>query len=75
MPLVRKGKLQDAIKHYNQALRITPDFVNAHNNLGIASLNNGKINGAIFNFSETLRIDPNKANALFNLELAMQKSK
>jgi len=35
MALVQLGRVQDAIGHYEQALRIKPDYAMAHNNLGM----------------------------------------
>src|SRR4030042_1288685 len=32
--LLRQGNIDEAIKHFNEALRITPDSVKAHKNLG-----------------------------------------
>ena len=34
--LAQAGRLPEAIAHYEQALRIKPDYAEAHNNLGIA---------------------------------------
>ena len=31
--LARKGKIEDAVVHFREALRIKPDFVGARNNL------------------------------------------
>ncbi len=31
--LARKGKIEDAVAHFREALRIKPDFVDAHNAL------------------------------------------
>ena len=34
--LIEKGKIEEAIEHYNKAIRLTPDYVEAYNNRGIA---------------------------------------
>jgi Flp pilus assembly protein TadD len=34
--LARKGKVDEAISHFRQALQIRPDYKEAHNNLQVA---------------------------------------
>jgi len=40
--LARKGRIEDAVVHFREALRIRPDFVGAHNNLKKALTLQGK---------------------------------
>ena len=54
-----------------EALRIDPDFEEAHNNLGVALIHKGKIEEAIFHFREALRIRPDYADAKKNLKKAL----
>ncbi|MGO9245544.1 MAG: tetratricopeptide repeat protein, partial [Verrucomicrobiia bacterium] len=63
----RIGKTQEAIGQYEQALRIEPDYVDAHYNLGIALSHIGKIQEAIGQYEQALRIKPDHAKAHNNL--------
>ncbi len=60
--------LNEAIEHYLQALRIKPDFVDAHNNLAIVLFRKGNIEGAIAHFREAVRINPDYIPAKKNLK-------
>jgi tetratricopeptide (TPR) repeat protein len=42
LALHRQGKLDDAIAHYSEALRIKPDYANARRNLSLALQQAGK---------------------------------
>jgi tetratricopeptide (TPR) repeat protein len=53
------GRLPDAIAEYQAALRINPDFVQAHLNLGNALLHTGRTADAIAEYETALRIQPN----------------
>jgi len=57
----------DAIKHYEKALKIAPDFYPACNNLGTAYLNKGLYDAAEGQFQHAIRLNSNDAAAYFNL--------
>ena len=57
----------DAIKHYEKALKIAPDFYPACNNLGTAYLNKGSYVAAEEQFQHAIRLNSNDAAAYFNL--------
>lgn len=59
--LSKEGLLDDAIKEYKQGLEIFPNYIAAHNNLGVVLLTKGMVEEAIKEFEEALRIDPNIA--------------
>jgi Tfp pilus assembly protein PilF len=42
--LIHKGKIDEAIVHFREALRIRPDYATAHNNLKKALAAQGKLN-------------------------------
>ena len=73
--LREQGRIDDAIKHYEEALRIKPDYEEAHNNLAIALFRKGDIDGAIDHFQKALQINPNFLHAKNNLSkiLALKK--
>ena len=57
----------DAIKHYEKALHIAPDFYPACNNLGTAYLNKGSYAAAEAQFRHAISLNSNDAAAYFNL--------
>jgi len=69
--LERQGRLQEAVSHYNEALRIKPGFAKAHNNLGNALLSQGKAQEAVSHYNEALRMKPDYAKAHYNLGTAL----
>ncbi len=69
--LSHAGKPVEAIGWYEQALRINPDYAEAHNNLGAALVQVGKIQEAIGHYEQALRIRPNYAEAHNNLGAAL----
>ena len=71
--LDKEGRTDDAIKHYQEALRIKPDYAEAHNNLGIAFDKKGRIDDAINHYQEALRIEPDNAEAHNNLGIDLAR--
>jgi tetratricopeptide (TPR) repeat protein len=57
----------EAIKHYEKALHIAPDFYPACNNLGTAYLNRGSYADAEVQFRRAISLNSNDAAAYFNL--------
>jgi tetratricopeptide (TPR) repeat protein len=71
LALAAQGKLDQAMAHYAEALRLEPDFAMAHNNLGIALAAQGKLDQAMAHFAKALRLQPDYAEAHNNLGLAL----
>jgi tetratricopeptide (TPR) repeat protein len=69
--LAGQGKIDAAVRHYHEALRIKPDFVEPLLNLGIASKEKGELNEAINHFSKALRIKPDRAKVYNNLGIVL----
>jgi hypothetical protein len=65
------GKVQEAIREYEQALRIKPDYADAHCNLGSALRRVDKLEDAIAHYEQALRIKPDYALAHNNLGVAL----
>jgi tetratricopeptide (TPR) repeat protein len=59
--------LQQAISHYQMALRIRPEYAMANKNLATALQKLGRPRKAIEHYEEALRIDPDYAAAHNNL--------
>lgn len=58
------GRAKEAIYHYETALKLAPNHVSAHNNLGTLLENDQE---AMQHFSEAIKNDPYHANSYFNL--------
>ncbi len=74
--LFQKGKVDEAIAHYQTALQIKPNCVDAHINLGNALSEKGSVDEAIAHYQTALQIKPDYAKAHYNLGNALlQKGK
>ena len=71
--LSQAGRLQEAIRHYEQALRIMPAYAEVHNNLGNALCDAGRAQEAIGHFEQALRIKPGDATMHNNLANALRR--
>ncbi|HLI29608.1 MAG TPA: tetratricopeptide repeat protein, partial [Terriglobia bacterium] len=69
-----RGKLDEAIASYRDALRVDPSSVTAQNSLGAALLAADRIPEAIPEFRQVLNADPNYTNARYNLAHALALS-
>jgi tetratricopeptide (TPR) repeat protein len=69
--LAAQGKMDQAIAHYAEALRLNPDLAKTHNILGAALAAQGKMDQAMAQYAEALRLQPDLAEAHNNLGLAL----
>jgi tetratricopeptide (TPR) repeat protein len=69
--LAAQGKMDQALAHYAEALRLKPDLADTHNNLGMALAAQGKMDQAMAQYAEALRLKPGLAGAHNNLGLAL----
>jgi protein O-mannosyl-transferase len=70
--LMDKGSLDEAISRLEDAVRLKPDYSDAHNNLGNALTKvPGRSGEAIAEFETALRIEPGMTQAHANLGLAL----
>ncbi|MBN2473632.1 MAG: tetratricopeptide repeat protein [Pirellulales bacterium] len=65
------GQLDQAVRHYEQALRIDPKYLKAHVNLAYALTRQGKYDQAVKHCRSVLRIWPNMVRARIVLALAL----
>ena len=61
------GKKDDAIRHYQRALEIAPDFYPAHNNLGSDQLGRNNLLEARSEFEKVIQLNQSDAAGYFNL--------
>ncbi|HUL14548.1 MAG TPA: tetratricopeptide repeat protein [Terriglobales bacterium] len=62
-----KGDTTAAIEHYRAALKLAPDFYQAHNNLGGLYIKKGELIPAEKELRRALELNPKSAQADFNL--------
>ena len=72
--LMRRGRVNEAIEHSEEALRIRPGDVDAQNNLGLALLQTGDAKRAVAHLEKALEIDPGHMNAEINLAWVLATS-
>ena len=72
--LVRRGKLEEAVGHYQTALKIKPEYAEPHFNLGIIWAKSGKLSKGLHHFQKAVEIDPRNYKAQNNLGAALLAS-
>ena len=68
-----EGKLDEALESFQNAVRLRPNFAEAHNSLGNILRRKGRLDEAVASLHEALRLKPNFAEAHNNLGNALQK--
>ncbi|MGD0744055.1 MAG: tetratricopeptide repeat protein [Verrucomicrobiota bacterium] len=69
--LIKKGKVNEAMAHYQMALQIKPDSVEALDGLGTALFQKGKVGEAISYYQRALEIEPDHVVAHVSLGNAL----
>ena len=65
--LSAEGKNKEAIFQYKEAIKLKPDYADAHYNLGVTLVAEGKIKEAVFHYKMAIKINPDYAKAHNNL--------
>jgi tetratricopeptide (TPR) repeat protein len=65
------GRIKEATTLYRRAIAIKPDYLEAHNNLGVALAAIGKIDEAMARYRRVLALNPDYPDALGNLAAAL----
>ncbi len=66
-----KGELNKAILHLQKAIKIDPDYFEAHNNLGVQWMREGNATEALSAFEHAIAIDATDSLAETNLSVAL----
>ena len=69
--MIKLGKRNEAVQHYERALQLKPDYAQAHNNLGLELAAQGKREEAWRHFEQALQLKPDYADAHHNLGFAL----
>jgi len=64
------GRYSEAVESFKQAIRINPDYAEAHYNLGVAYYKLGRYSEAVEAYKQAIRINPDYAEAHYNLGVA-----
>jgi len=67
------GRMPDAIAEYETAVRIYPNYADAHNNLGATLLQSGRTTEAVAEYQAAVRLDPDYPDAHSNLGSALSR--
>ena len=68
--LYQKGQIDEAIRQFQEGVRLKPADADTHYNLGVALDKQGQIDEAIRQLQEAVRLDPDYADAHYNLGVA-----
>lgn len=68
---INKGEIQEGIEHLRQALSIYPDYLSAHNYLGVQYLKLKQFDQAAEQFESTLKLNPKYFDSRLNLGLVL----
>ncbi len=66
-----RGRIDEAIAHFQKALKIKPNFAEAHHNLGNAFMRRGQADAAITHYQKSLELWPGDAKSHNNLGVAL----
>ena len=67
----KRGELDRAAEHFEDALRIAPGYSDAHNNLGVVFARRGELDRAAEHLERAVRIAPGYANAPLHASTSM----
>jgi tetratricopeptide (TPR) repeat protein len=65
--LLKLGREDEAVAHFQKALELNPDFAEAHNNLGNFLFQKGDVDEAMARYQKALELKPDYAIARYNL--------
>ena len=69
------GDSDAALKQYDKAISINPNFYQAHYNAGCVFMSKNDLHAAIESFKKVITLDPHSYKAYYNVGLAQLKSR
>ena len=72
MVYTQQGRLDEAIREYQAALRINPDDADAYFSLGAIYTQQGRTDEAIREYQAALRVNPRRCRRDVNLGVALR---
>jgi tetratricopeptide (TPR) repeat protein len=72
-PYLERRKHREALEEYSAAVRIMPDYAEAHANLGLVHMLLGNLSAAVHEQREAIRLKPDLAEAHYNLGNALAR--
>jgi hypothetical protein len=69
--LLAGGNIDTAVFHFQEALKINPEYAEVRNDLGNAYIRQGKYSDAAYQYRELLRVNPESAKTNNNLGVAL----
>ncbi len=69
--LLEQGRIDEAIWHNSEAIRIKPNYIEALNGLGAALYEAGRVDEAVVYYKKAIEIDPHTFMANVNLGVAL----
>ncbi len=71
--LDKQGRLDEALRQFQEALKEKPGYAEAYNNLGVVLDEQGRLDEGISQYLQALKLKPNFADAHNNLGAALDK--
>ena len=72
LSLIGQRKMDLALKEFELALQIAPDYASAHNNAALTLVELGRPGDAIRHLEQAVKLDPQNANAQVNLSILLE---
>jgi tetratricopeptide (TPR) repeat protein len=75
LAMASQGRLSEAEENYREAIRLNPDYAEAHLNIGIFCMGKGRSKEAIHHYREAIRSAPDLAEAHFNYAILLEMAR
>ena len=74
MDKLTNGKTTEAIQHFDRAIRLKPDYADAHRKMGVALAQLGKLDEAIDQYEQAVRLNPDFFDAHNDLGIDLARA-
>ena len=69
----KEGKLEEAAKSYKEVIKLKPDYIEVHNNLGSVLIKLGRLDEAELSYKKVIGLKPDFAEGHYNLAVTQHK--